>query len=185
MIVLVALAPLFRYVPEATLGGIVLVAAAGLVAREELRSIRRQKYQDWTFGLVTLGAVLVVGTLDGILVGVAVSLLTLFWQLNHAPIVVLGRVPGTDRFRSIQDHPGDELIAGMLIVRIESPVYFGNAQRVCDRIAVLVDSSDPRPGVRGPTGCGAHVPLAVLRAHRGSHIEGMCVWRPRHRRVAS
>ena len=146
-IVLVALAPLFRYVPEAALGGIVLVAAAGLLARDELRVIRRQKYQDWIFALVTLGAVLVVGTLEGILVGVAVSLLTLLWQLNHAPIVVLGRRPGTDTFRSVEEHPGDERIADMLIVRIESPLYFGNAQRVLDRVAGLVDSSDPQPRV--------------------------------------
>jgi sulfate permease, SulP family len=146
-IVLVALAPLFRFVPEAVLGAIVLVAAAGLLARDEARAIRKQRPQDWAFGTVTLASVLVLGTLEGILVGVVVSLLGLLWALNHPPVVVLGRRPGTDAYRDLAVHPGDETLPGMLIVRIESPLYFGNAQRVIDRVAQLVDESDPRPRV--------------------------------------
>jgi sulfate permease, SulP family len=146
-LVLVALAPLFRYVPEAVLGAIVLVAAAGLLARDETRAIRRQRLQDWAFGVVTLAAVLALGTLEGILIGVVVSLLTLFWDLNHPPVVVLSRKPGTDQFRSLASHPDDESIPGLLVVRIESPLYFGNAHRIVDRVAELADGSDPRPRV--------------------------------------
>ena len=93
-LVLIALAPLIRYIPEAALGGIVLVAAAGLLSRDEARAVRRLRVQDWVFALVTLAAVLVLGTLQGILVGVVVSLLTLFWDLNHPSIVVLSETAG-------------------------------------------------------------------------------------------
>lgn len=146
-LVLIALAPMVRYIPEAALGGIVLVAAAGLVSRDEARVIRRQRVKDWAFALVTLAAVLVLGTLQGILVGVVVSLLTLFWDLNHPPIIPLGRKPGTDVFRSAAGHPDDERVPGLLILRIESPMYFGNAQRVIDRIALHVRDADPPPRV--------------------------------------
>jgi sulfate permease, SulP family len=146
-LVLIALAPLVKYIPEAALGGIVLVAAAGLLSRDEARTIRRQRVQDWAFAVVTLAAVLVLGTLQGILVGVLVSLLTLFWDLNHPSIVVLTRKRGTDTFRSEAEHPDDERIPGLLIVRIESPLYFGNAQRVIDRVALHVRESDPPPRV--------------------------------------
>jgi sulfate permease, SulP family len=146
-LVLVALAPLFRYVPDAVLGAIVLVAAAGLLTRDEARSMRRQRFQDWAFGVVTLAAVLVLGTLEGILVGVAVSLLALFWDLNHPPISVLGRRLGSDQFRSLSSHPDDETMPGLLVVRIESPLYFGNAQRVIDRMADLVHGADRQPKV--------------------------------------
>jgi sulfate permease, SulP family len=146
-LVLIALAPLVRYIPEAALGGIVLVAAAGLVSRNEARAIRRQRVQDWAFALVTLAAVLVLGTLQGILVGVVVSLLTLFWDLNHPPIIALARKPGTDVFRNAAEHPDDERIPGLLILRIESPMYFGNAQRVIDRVALHVRDADPPPRV--------------------------------------
>lgn len=146
-LVLIALAPMVRYIPEAALGGIVLVAAAGLLSRDEARVIRRQLVKDWAFALVTLAAVLVLGTLQGILVGVVVSLLTLFWDLNHPPIIPLARKPGTDVFRSAAGHPDDERVPGLLILRIESPMYFGNAQRVIDRVALHVREADPPPRV--------------------------------------
>jgi SulP family sulfate permease len=50
-------------------------------------------------------------------------------------------------FRNEADHPDDERIPGLLILRIESPLYFGNAQRVIDRVALLVRAADPRPRV--------------------------------------
>ena len=146
-LVLIALAPLVRYIPEAALGGIVLVAAAGLLTRDEARAIRRERSKDWGFVLVTLAAVLILGTLQGILVGVAVSLLVLFWDLNHPPIIPLARMPGTRTFRDAVEHPDDERIPGMLILRIESPLYFGNAQRTIDRIAASVRDADPSPRV--------------------------------------
>jgi SulP family sulfate permease len=146
-LVLIVLAPLVKYIPEAALGGIVLVAAASLLSRDEARAIRRLQVQDWVFAVVTLAAVLLVGTLQGILVGVVVSLLTLFWDLNHPSIVVLSRKPGTDVFRSEAEHPDDERIPGLLILRVESPLYFGNAQRVIDRVALIVRETDPPPRV--------------------------------------
>jgi sulfate permease, SulP family len=146
-LVLVVFAPLVRYIPEAALGGIVLVAAAGLLSRDEARVIRRQRVQEWVFALVTLAAVLTLGTLQGILVGVVVSLLTLFWDLNHPPIVELARKPGADIFRSKADHPDDERIPGLLMLRVESPLYFGNAQRVIDLVALQVRDADPQPKV--------------------------------------
>jgi sulfate permease, SulP family len=146
-LVLIALYPLFRYVPDAVLGAIVLVAAANLLAREEARAIRTQRIRDWAFGIVTLVAVLLLGTLQGILVGVVASVLGLFWDLNHPPVVLLGRRPGTDRFRSLASHPADETVPGLLIARIESPLYFGNAQRVLDGLAQIVQEEDPRPRV--------------------------------------
>jgi MFS superfamily sulfate permease-like transporter len=77
-----------------------------------------------------------------------VSLLTLFWDLNHPSIVVLGRKPGTDVFRrTAVEHPDDERIPGLLILRVESPLYFGNAHRVIDRVAVHVRDADRPPRV--------------------------------------
>jgi sulfate permease, SulP family len=146
-LVLIALAPLVQYIPEAALGGIVLVAAAGLLSRDEARTIRRQQVRDWGFGLVTLAVVLVLGTLQGILVGVVVSILELFWHLNHPPVIPLARKPRTDTFRSAADHPDDEQIPGLLILRIEAPLYFGNAQRTIDRVALHVRDADPQPRV--------------------------------------
>jgi sulfate permease, SulP family len=180
-LVLIALAPLVRYIPEAALGGIVLVAAAGLLSREEAQAIRRLRVRDWAFTMLTLAAVLVLGTLQGILVGVVVSLLTLFWDLNHPPLILLARKPGTDMFRSAAEHPDDERIPGLLILRVESPLYFGNAQRVIDRIALHVHESDPPPRVSllaGSAVSDADTTAAAVLAERTDRLEmaGTEVW---------
>ncbi len=125
-LVLLFLAPLMENIPEAALGAIVLVAAWGLLAREDAEAIRRQRREDWLLGLVTFAAVLVLGPLDGIIVGVAASLLSLFWALNQPPIA-------------------SEERDGMLIARIESPLYFGNAQRAFDHVAEALERMQPPP----------------------------------------
>ena len=125
-LVLLFLAPLLENIPEAALGAIVLVAAWALLARDEARAIRRQSRQDWLLAVLTLGAVLVFGTLDGILFGVAASLLSLFWALNEPPL-------------------SSEAREGVLIVRIESPIYFGNAQRTLDHMGEILERAEPQP----------------------------------------
>jgi SulP family sulfate permease len=125
-LVLLVLAPLLKYIPEAALGAIVLIAAWALVSRDEEHAIHRQRAQDWVLGLITFGAVLLFGTLDGILVGVAASLLSLFWALNQPPI--------TSQERD-----------GVLVVRIESPIYFGNAQRTFDHVVEILERTSPAP----------------------------------------
>jgi len=146
-LVLVFLTSLVPYIPEATLGAIVLVAAIGLIDVAALRDIGRVRSDDMVFGTVAAAAVLLLGILAGLLVAVAVSLVSLFRRLNHPPVRVLGREPGTTRYRDVALHPDGETEPGLLIVRVEAPLYFGNAQRVLDRVAEIAAASDPLPGV--------------------------------------
>ncbi len=146
-LVLLFLAGLLSLIPEATLGAIVVVAAFGLVDATDLREIAAIRRSDLAMGVVTLGAVLVLGVIQGMFVGVMASMLTLLWRLNHPPVLVLARNPADGSFRDVARHDGDEPIPGMLIVRIESAIYFGNAQRIFDHVAELVARADPRPRV--------------------------------------
>jgi MFS superfamily sulfate permease-like transporter len=50
--------------------------------------------------LVALAAVLVLGVLEGVLLAVVVSMLTLIHGVNHPPIEVLGRRPGSGHWRA-------------------------------------------------------------------------------------
>jgi sulfate permease, SulP family len=146
-LVLLFLSSLVRYIPEASLGAIVLVAAIGLIDIPGLRSIGRVRPDDMVFGTIGAIGVLVLGTLPGLLLGVVVSLISLFRHLNHPPVRVLGWDPGDARYRDVAREPGAETVPRLLIVRIEGPLYFGNAQRVNDRIAHLIDTTNPRPRV--------------------------------------
>jgi MFS superfamily sulfate permease-like transporter len=59
--------------PQATLGALVVVSALGLVSLGPLREIGAIHHRGYRLGLVTLVAVLALGVLDGVLVGVLTS----------------------------------------------------------------------------------------------------------------
>ena len=72
---LLFLAPLFAYLPTAALAGIVIVAGFGLLGIAEFRALWHYRRIEFSMGVGTIAAVLVLGMLGGILVAVGLSLL--------------------------------------------------------------------------------------------------------------
>jgi MFS superfamily sulfate permease-like transporter len=89
---LLVLTPVFRYLPQAALGAVVLVASARIVDVTALRRLWRVRRSDFVLAAVTACGVLVVGVLPGIGVGVAASLLEVLRRAILPPTAVLGRV---------------------------------------------------------------------------------------------
>ena len=141
---LLFLSPLVSQMPQATLGALVLVAAAGLIKPDDFRAIGRIRREELAWAIVALAGVVLLGTLEGILVAVAVSLLTLLYHANHPPVYAMGRESGADVFRSLEQHPDDEKIPGLLIVRTEGRMHFASAPRTTDTFWHLIDEAQPR-----------------------------------------
>ncbi|MFN2185941.1 MAG: SulP family inorganic anion transporter, partial [Anaerolineae bacterium] len=144
VLTLLFLAPLLSLMPEATLGALVLLAAAGLINVGEFWAIGRIRRHELAWAIITFAGVVVLGTLEGILVAVIISMLDIIFQANHPPVYVLGRKPGTDVFRPLQDHPGDETFPGLLLIRTEWRIYFANAPRVREKALALLEREQPR-----------------------------------------
>jgi SulP family sulfate permease len=140
---LLFLAPLISLMPQATLGALVMVAALGLVKVGEFRAILRIRWVEFWWAIIALFGVLVLGTLDGIMIAVAASLLALIHEANHPPLYMLGRKTGTDIFRPYHESSGDELFPGLLILRTEGRMTFASAPRLRDKILDLIHSSEP------------------------------------------
>jgi SulP family sulfate permease len=147
VLTLLFLTPLFENLPEATLGAVVVVAVAGLVDLAALGRIRQLRFRDYALALVALAAVLVLGVLEGVLLAVVVSMLTLLHESNHPPIEVLGRRPGSGHWRDLHRHPDGETVPGLLVLRPLVMIYFGNGPRLRRRLLDLVDAADPAPRV--------------------------------------
>jgi anti-anti-sigma factor len=143
-VTLLFLAPLIGLMPEATLGALVLVAAAGLIKLGEFRAIGRIRRHELAWAILTFVGVVVLGTLEGIMVAVVVSMLDIIVQANHPPLYVMGRKPGTDVFRPLQDHPDDETFSGLLLVRTEGRIYFANAPRVQEKVLAIIQQKQPQ-----------------------------------------
>jgi len=145
MATLLFLAPLFSLMPHATLAAVVVIASVGLVSPAEFRAIWKIRSMEFNWALVALAAVLLLGTLKGILAAVAVSMLALIHHANQPPIFVLGRKPGTNVFRPLSpEHPEDETFPGLLLLRPEGAMYFANAFRVAERMRALVLEFRPK-----------------------------------------
>ncbi len=142
---LLFLAPLIGLLPQATLAGVVIVTTAPLLNPAEFRSILAVRRTEFLWAVVACIGVVLLGTLQGILVAVAISFLMLFYQANHPLVYVVKRKPGTEVFRpESADHPQDESIPGLLIIRTEGRMTFASAPYARERLAGLVGELHPQ-----------------------------------------
>jgi MFS superfamily sulfate permease-like transporter len=123
----------------------VIVAVVGLIDLAALGRIRRIRFRDYALALVAVAGVLLPGVLQGVLVAVVVSMLTLIHRANPPPIEVLGRKPGTGHWRDVARHPDGQAFAGLLVLRPVAPIYDANGPRLRERLLGLVDAADPSP----------------------------------------
>jgi high affinity sulfate transporter 1 len=144
IVTLLFLAPLISLMPQATLGALVLVAAAGLVKLSEFRKIARVSRRELVWAIVAFVGVVLLGTLEGILVAIAISLLDLVNEANNPPVYELGRKPGTDIYRPKTEHPDYETIPGLLILRTEGRLYFASIPRAMEKIRDKILESQAR-----------------------------------------
>ncbi len=139
------LAPVLGYLPNATLAAIVIVYSAGLIQPRDFRAILQVRGLEFWWAIVAAFGVLLFGTLQGIVVAIILSLVSLASQTAHPRVSVIGRKRGADVLRPVSpDHPDDETFAGLLIVRPEGRLFFVNAQNVTDQITALVAQYKPR-----------------------------------------
>jgi high affinity sulfate transporter 1 len=145
LLTMLFLAGAMGLMPQATLAAVVIVYSIGLIQPAAFRAILRVRAMEFRWALVALAGVVLLGTLNGILVAIVVSLLGLAMTTARLPVYVLGRKPGTNVFRPRSpEQPGDESFPGLLLLRVEGRIFFANAARVGEKVQTLVDEAKPR-----------------------------------------
>ncbi|HEX7249763.1 MAG TPA: SulP family inorganic anion transporter [Burkholderiales bacterium] len=145
LLAMLLLAPFIGLVPDATLAAVVIVYSVGLVKPAEFLEILKVRRTEFAWALAALAGVVLLGTLQGILVAIVVSLIALAYQVADPPVHVLGRKPGTNVFRPRSaEHPEDESFPGLLLLRPEGRIFFMNAERVGQKIRALIDAEKPK-----------------------------------------
>jgi high affinity sulfate transporter 1 len=145
LLTMLFLAPLIALMPEATLAAIVIIYSIGLIKPADFRHILEIRRTEFVWALTALAGVVLLGTLQGILVAIVVSLVALAYQTADPPVRVLGRKPGTDVFRPrSNEHPEDETFPGLLMLQVEGRVFFVNAERIAEKMKALADEAKPR-----------------------------------------
>jgi len=141
-LVLVFLTDLFTTLPETVLAAVVIVAVAGLVDVPELRRIYRIDKLEFGTAASAFFGVLLFGMLDGVFIGVFVSLLVVVGRATYPYTATLGRVPDSDEFSDLSRHPENERVPGILVYRVDAELFFANAPTIRAEIVDAVDRRD-------------------------------------------
>lgn len=132
---LLLLAPSTRWMPQAALAAVVSWYSLELIQPQQFLAIRRVRTTEFRWSVIAFAGVILLGTLQGIIVAMVDSLLSLAQQSYSPPLYRVARKPGTAVFRPVgPDHPDDQSWPGLLLLRIEGRLFFANAQRIADLI---------------------------------------------------
>jgi len=145
LLVAVFFTGLLRTLPQPVLAAIILVAVTGLVQVDTLRHIWRFSRTEFAVAMAALLGVLGSGLLNGVLLGVVISLLLLIRRASRPRVTELGRVPGTSYFADITRHPENERVDDVLVIRSEGALLYFNTDHIRDRVSALIGARARAP----------------------------------------
>jgi SulP family sulfate permease len=152
VVTLLFLTGLFEQLPEATLAAIVIAAVIELVDIPALRRLYRVWTErlggiygpaaraDFLAAIAAMLGVLVFDTLPGLVIGIAVSMTLLLYRASRPHVTRLARTSEAEPAGLWVDadrHPDLPTEDAILVIRVESGLFFANADHTCDRIRAL------------------------------------------------
>ncbi|KAI9120341.1 hypothetical protein K1719_007374 [Acacia pycnantha] len=147
IVVLLALeliTPLFKYTPIAVLSSIIIAAVAGLVDIEAAVLLWKVDKFDFVACMGAFLGVIFKNVEIGLLIAVVISFAKILLQVTRPRTAVLGRVPETSVYRNIQQYPEATQVPGMLIIRVDSAIYFSNSNYIKERILRVLTDEDAK-----------------------------------------
>jgi len=134
---LLFLTPLFFYLPKVALAATILVSLSGLIDLRRAKRLWHAGRTDLAFYLVTFFGVLSLGVMKGLTLGVLASLGWFLFSSTRPHLAVLGRLPGSRIYRNVKRFPQAVSPPGLLVVRMDAPLYFGNVAFLKDSLKKL------------------------------------------------
>jgi sulfate permease, SulP family len=147
LLTLLVLAPLFSVLPKPVLAALIIEAVVmGMMDVPEMRRLARVKRFDFWIAIAAIIATLLVGVLAGVLIGIALSVIWLISVATRPHMPLLGREPGTQAFRELDEHPGGEVFPGVVVLRLDGGLFFATSDALEDRVREVALST---PGTTG------------------------------------
>ena len=144
LVTLLFLTPLFTNLPEAVLAALIIHAVWHTLVSQKLQKIRLVSRTEFILAFITMAGVLFIDVFEGMIIGVAASLLLIIYQSSRPHVGHLGRVPGiSGAYSDLNRHPENTPIPGILIMRLDGTLYYANALTVRKSIQTLVADTQP------------------------------------------
>jgi high affinity sulfate transporter 1 len=145
LVVALFLTGLLKNLPQPVVAAIVLAAVTGLVDVSKLREIWRFSGAEFAVAVAAILGVLGSGLLNGVLIGAGLSMVLLVRRASRPRVTEIARVPGTAYFSDIVEHPQNERVAGVLVLRPEGSILYFNADHVREQVLTILGSQEARP----------------------------------------
>ncbi|WP_333784284.1 SulP family inorganic anion transporter [Thermocrinis sp.] len=143
LITLLFFAPLFYYLPKATLSVIILTAVIPLVKPQEIRHLYHINPIDGVVAGLTFISVFIMELWQAILMGAILAFGSFVYKTMYPRIVVITRNPKTQTFENAEAE-GLVECPQILYVRPQMSIYFGNAEYVSNYIVEKVQERKDR-----------------------------------------
>jgi high affinity sulfate transporter 1 len=140
---LVLLTPLFRGMPHPALAAIVIAAMLHLSRPSYLRDVLALNPWEFALAAIVIAGELTLGVLQGIGLGVALSLLMLIYRTAHPESAVLGQLPGAEAYRDVRRHPEALTFPGLLIWRPGGDLFFASIDRIVEALKAALAAHRP------------------------------------------
>ncbi|THU59105.1 hypothetical protein C4D60_Mb03t21490 [Musa balbisiana] len=142
MLVLLFLAPLFKYTPLVSLAAIITVAMIGLIEYEKARLLFKVDKFDFVICMAAFFGVIFFSMIIGLMVSVGLSVIRALLYVARPNTCKLGNIAGTDMYRDIEQYPDCVGIPNMLILKMSSPLYYANASYSRERILRWIEKEE-------------------------------------------
>ena len=145
-LVLVLFTGPLQFVPVAALGVVLIAAALSLLDLISLRQFWRMDRREFGLSLITTAGVVALGSINGILVAVALAIIRFVKHTARPSVELLGEEKGLPGLHSIDRHGAAQAIPGMVLFRFNAPLVFFNADhfKQCALSAAQASGTDLR-----------------------------------------
>lgn len=144
MSALLFLTPLLYHLPHAILASIIMMAVSSLIDWRYARKLAHDSKLEFALLIGVMLVTLSWGLVQGIIIGVVLSVLIILYRMAYPHIAILGRIKGHTEFRNLKRFQSLDVWPHLLIMRIDAPITFINIQYVKDFISErVIQSAEP------------------------------------------
>ena len=121
--------PVLQFLPVPVLTGIVMTALIGILDFKMFSRLWQTCKSEWVIFMLSFAGVLALGTVNGVIVGCALS----FWEVSvraaSPPTCFVGRIPGRGNFHSLNRNTHAHPIKNTVIYRFSGNLFFANIDK--------------------------------------------------------
>jgi high affinity sulfate transporter 1 len=179
LLTLLVLAPLFTNLAEASLGAIVIHAVWKSADPRRLVPFLEIHRVEFVIAMIVLAAVLLIGEIQAVILGVVVSLLIIVYRVSFPRTSQLGKNEATGRLVDVELDPDASTRPGVVVSRFEAPLIFSNAHAFARDLKAQIVAAEPTPDlviidgevISDVDNTGAESLVAVVSEVRAAGIE--------------